>query len=309
MEATLEACQGVGAGDYDALVMVSGGKDSAILLHLLGQKFPGLRQLAFTIDNSFMSPVAMANAQQTVSRLGVDHVVSRPDPEVFVRGFRYACTHLEPAKGCFETVDRLDATLGFDLAKNFAACHRIPLVVFGFNPVQMSVYFGVDGWEVPDYLVRGETTTVIGRDLLEIFDEEHARYFWDPERHGDDRIPRLVAPLCVWHYNEEEVRQRVIELGLIEPGNDSALVTNNSVIQMMVVFDYLHLGYADFEPQFADMVRRGEADRRYWRNVFEILEYSAKTGWMIEGDLNRIATSLDIDWKYIVAEARRGAQR
>jgi hypothetical protein len=309
LEATLDNCQGTGVGDHDALIMVSGGKDSAILLHLIKQRFPGLRQLAYTVDNGFMSPVAMANAHQTVSRLGVDHIVSRPDSSVYARGFRFACTHLEAGKGCFATVDRIDGTLGFDLAKTFAARNGIPLVVFGFNPVQMSAYFGVDGWEVPDQVVREKTTSVIGRDLREIFDEVHLKYFWDPECHGEDRIPRMVAPLCAWQYNEEEVRERVIELGLIDPGNDSALVTNNSVIQMMVVFDYLHLGYADFEPQFADMVRRGEADARYWRNVFEMLEYSAKTGWMIEQDLNRIATSLDIDREQIVAARRRGAPR
>jgi hypothetical protein len=159
----------------------------------------------------------------------------------------------------------------------------------------MEAYFGIDGWEVPREIVRQKTTTVLGRGLFEVFDSSHARHFWDPARHGDDRIPRMIAPLCVWHYNEEQVRRRVIDLGLIDAGNDSALVTNNAVIQLMVVLDYLHLGYADFEPQFADMVRRGEADGHYWRNVFEMLEYSAKTGWMIEKDLDRIAHSLGID--------------
>ena len=54
------------------------------------------------------------------------------------------------------------------------------------------------------------------------------------------------------------------------------------------------LGYASFEPEFADMVRSGKASRRFWRNVFEMLEYSAKTGWMLDAELTRIVRELDL---------------
>lgn len=291
---TLSGFTRAGTGDYDALVMVSGGKDSALLLYELSQRFPTLRQLAFTVDNGFMSPVALDNARRYVAKLGIDHLVFRPKPSLYVKSFRHAIIHAEPGKGSFETVDRIDGQIGFDVCKNFAARNHIPLVLFGFNRIQMRAFFDVDGFQLPAALVGKPTTTVLGRPLAEVYDDDELGYFWDPERFDAVYRPRLVAPLAVWEYNEQTARDKTIDLGLIKPGNESALVTNNAVVTLMVALDYVRLGYADFEPQFADMIRRGEADRRYWLAVFEMLEYSAKTGWMIAAELDRIAASLGI---------------
>jgi hypothetical protein len=286
-----------GSGDYDALVMTSGGKDSAYLLWELNRRFPKLRLLAFTIDNGFMSPVALDNAVQNVTKLGIDYILCRPATSVFAKGFRYAITHLEANKGCLQTVDKIDGTIGFDLSKQFACRNRIPLILFGFNKAQMITFFGVDGYELPPERVFSKTTHLLGRRLSEIYDSEEVRHFWDPCRCQNENgvIPRLIAPLCLLDYNEEAVRAKVTELRLIEKGNDSALVTNNAIVQMMVILDYLRLGYADFEPECADMVRAGRADRLYWLHVFQMLEYSAKTGWMVEKDLDAIAARLGID--------------
>jgi hypothetical protein len=286
---------GKGAGNYDALVMVSGGKDSALLLYELVKRFPKLRQLAFTVDNGFMSPVALDNARRYVAKLGIDHFIFRPKPSLYVKSFRYAILHAAPDQGSFETVDRVDGQIGFDVCKNFAARNQIPLLLFGFNCIQMRAFFDVDDFQLPASLVNKPTTMVLGRPLAELYDDSELGYFWDAARFSEVDLPRLVAPLSVWEYNEQTARDKTINLGLIESGSESALVTNNAVVTLMVALDYVRLGYADFEPQFADMVRRGEADRRYWKAVFEMLEYSAKTGWMIADELNRIADSLGID--------------
>ena len=62
----------------------------------------------------------------------------------------------------------------------------------------------------------------------------------------------------------------------------------------MIVADYLRLGYASFEPEFASMVRAGKADRTFWRNVFEMLEYSARTGWLLGGEIDKQARSIGL---------------
>lgn len=295
LESLIGYYTGRGRGNYDALVMISGGKDGAFLLWELIRRLPQLRMLAFTIDNGFMSPVALGNATQNVTKLGIDHMVFRPAAAVFAKGFRYAIRHLEPGKGCLQTIDRIDGTIGFDASKQFACRNGIPLILFGFNHAQMRTFFGVDGFEVPGESVTKKTTHIIGKTLSAIYSDEELRHFWDPARFPESEVPRLLAPLCLMRYNEEEVRTKVTDVQLIDPGNDSPLVTNNAIVQMMVVLDYLHLGYADFEPECADMVRAGDADRRYWLHVFEMLEYSAKTGWLIEKDLDRIAARLDIN--------------
>jgi hypothetical protein len=63
---------------YDVLVPLSGGKDSTYVLYLCKKKF-GLRCLAVTFDNGFLSDLARENIKNTVEILGVDHIFYRPD--------------------------------------------------------------------------------------------------------------------------------------------------------------------------------------------------------------------------------------
>jgi len=58
-------------GEYDCLMLLSGGKDSSFALGQLIDS--GLRVLAFTLDNGFISDQAKANIDRVCTDLGVDH--------------------------------------------------------------------------------------------------------------------------------------------------------------------------------------------------------------------------------------------
>ncbi|MEO8040313.1 MAG: hypothetical protein ABI794_16215 [Betaproteobacteria bacterium] len=286
--------EGKGSGLYDAAVMLSGGKDSAFLIHELQRRYPGLRILALTIDNSFMSPVALDNARLSVTKLNVDHITLRLPESVYRRSFKFACTIVEPGQGCFETVDRIDADLGFSQAKIFAAQNRIPLLLSGLSWAQIELLFGVKSFEVPQDQAFEKISHTIGHPLEEIYDTREFQYWWDPERYPRQSWPRFIHPFYVWRHGEEEIKATVTELGLIEPGNESPLLTNNQIIPLMIVVDYLRIGYASFEPEFAQLVRESKASPGFWRNVFEMLEYSARTGWMLDKELDKIVRSIDL---------------
>jgi 3'-phosphoadenosine 5'-phosphosulfate sulfotransferase (PAPS reductase)/FAD synthetase len=64
---------------YDALVPVSGGKDSAYVLYLAVRKY-NLKVLTYTFDNGFMSPLAIDNIRRITESCGVDHVWVRHNP-------------------------------------------------------------------------------------------------------------------------------------------------------------------------------------------------------------------------------------
>ncbi len=63
---------------YDALVPISGGKDSLTVLHYLRTNYPDLRILAVTCHNGFHSEVAMEACVSIARQLGVEHRVWRP---------------------------------------------------------------------------------------------------------------------------------------------------------------------------------------------------------------------------------------
>ena len=58
---------------YDALVPISGGKDSSYTLHLC-KKVYGLNILAFTNNNGFHTDNARENVNKIVNKLGVEHI-------------------------------------------------------------------------------------------------------------------------------------------------------------------------------------------------------------------------------------------
>ena len=65
-------------GRYDALVPVSGGKDSLAVLDILRTRYPKLRLLAATLDNGFLADHALAASRTVCAALGVEHVLWQP---------------------------------------------------------------------------------------------------------------------------------------------------------------------------------------------------------------------------------------
>lgn len=77
---------------YDALVCLSGGKDSTYTLMLAVRKY-GLRTLAFTFDNGFLSAFALENIRGAVDVLAVDHIMMRPSAESMKSIVRASALH------------------------------------------------------------------------------------------------------------------------------------------------------------------------------------------------------------------------
>ena len=109
-------------GDYDCLVLFSGGKDSTYMLYKI--KDLGLKALAFTLDNGFLSEEAKANIRRVVQLVNVDHVFGTTPHmnEIFVdslKQFSNVCN------GCFKTI--------YTLATNLAHEKSIRYIITGLS--------------------------------------------------------------------------------------------------------------------------------------------------------------------------------
>lgn len=113
-------------GDYDCLLLFSGGKDSSYVLYRLVEM--GLKVLAFTFDNGYISATAFRNIQRITSSLGVDGVIGQTPlmPGIFVESLRKdhtVCT------GCFKALTTISTQV--------AVSKNIPLVVTGLSRGQI----------------------------------------------------------------------------------------------------------------------------------------------------------------------------
>ncbi|MBL4812924.1 MAG: amino acid adenylation domain-containing protein [Rhodobacteraceae bacterium] len=110
------------SGKYDAIVLLSGGKDSTYALY----RFAALTSniLTLTLDNGYISPEAKANITRVTDDLGVDHrFLTTPAMNAI---FADSLTrHSNVCQGCFKTI--------YTLALRVARDEGIPAIVTGLS--------------------------------------------------------------------------------------------------------------------------------------------------------------------------------
>lgn len=117
---------------YDALVPLSGGKDSTYVLYLAVKKYK-LNVMAYTYDNGFHSALARKNIEASVKKLGIDHVWVRHDPGLVRELYRTALIHSGEICGiCGVGIERsmLKISEGW----------KIPVILLGHTPTESNSF-------------------------------------------------------------------------------------------------------------------------------------------------------------------------
>ncbi|MFH0954123.1 MAG: hypothetical protein V1873_07320 [Verrucomicrobiota bacterium] len=114
---------------YDALVGLSGGKDSSWLAFQLTRRH-GLKCLGFTFDNGFLTDYARHNIDLVTRTLGIDHFFHKVDWDLQKRFYQQAVRSFgTPCPACSYSSYALSYKLAFE--------RQIPLVIHGRSRSQM----------------------------------------------------------------------------------------------------------------------------------------------------------------------------
>ena len=268
LKAALRDCRG--QGQYDALVCLSGGKDSLYLLYRLTTEYK-LNVLAFTTDVN-IPDIAWSNIRSTIAKLGCDHLVYRP-PDVFYRKlFRHLLQNQEQ-RGAVYTVSYVYAPLFEGDALKIAIEKGIPLVLAGYSPGQPEPERMV--YEFSLQLICETDWTPPALKKADIFTAADLERFWNPRRYPPGtRFPRYLAPFHAWPYDQEWVMKRVFELGLVTQRSHASPVHSNYPINWLLMYsDLRHFGFNPYAPEFSALIRRGKANRFYWRAMAPIIDF------------------------------------
>jgi hypothetical protein len=133
----------------------------------------------------------------------------------------------------------------------------------------------------------------LGIPLDEVFGDGERESWWDASRCPAERLPRVLLPLVAWDTTEDEIVSEVARLQLLDPRRSSPLMTNNALIPVIAMAEVARFGFCCWEVEFARMVREGRSERRYWLNLFEMMEYAAKTGRFL-GSVDQTLSRLDL---------------
>lgn len=247
---------------YDVIMAYSGGKDSSYTMKLLKELY-GLRILALTFDNHFISPAAKDNIAAFSDNLGIDRLCfSLPWPlarEIFV------CTSTRdifPLPTLLRASAICTACIGLvkSLVLKTALEMKIPLVAFGWSPGQAPAQSAI--MRTNPGLTRKSQAVFVNafpkaiRPRLapymipEIYYEEYA-----------ERFPVNIHPLAFFAYDEERIRGELETMGWRAPADTDS---NSSNCLLNGWANHCHLKRHGFHPyvwEIANLVRQEQLSR------------------------------------------------
>jgi len=114
--------------EYDALVPLSGGKDSTYILHLAVNIYK-LKVIAMTYDNGFLSQPAIENIEKAVKISKVRHIWRRPDMDVLKKIYKYMLLLTGDICGACDIGTKANI---IKVAEDLS----VPIVLYGTSPLE-----------------------------------------------------------------------------------------------------------------------------------------------------------------------------
>ena len=248
---------------YEGMIMMSGGKDSAYLAHMLKKRYD-VNLLAFIIDNNYEYPETFENAVAIAGKLDMPYVLYRQDPQRMRRYYRFLfCEESIAQQDCGQVCTFCGRFL-IRTAAEFARAMNIPLVFSGHNPEQIFL-MGESMESDPERLTIAEfTMAMLEEDTqkattawTESFSESRNGLF--PDALAPDGVT-LLFPFQHFPYEPERMMNMVRTELDWRPIKRFSKTYIASGCRLVKLWAYLaHCGgtnnYVDFE--FSSQVRQG----------------------------------------------------
>jgi len=313
-----------GHNHYDAVVGLSGGKDSAYVLHQMTSKYQA-NVLSITFDNGFLTDYAWRNIREIVRAAGVDHYVYRPDWEAFRGFYRAAVRKLgDPCVAC--------SLGGYVLSIRGCRNVRAPFFVHGRSPMQMFRHWypgtrdlgiGILRTNLEEHSVanlRKKYRTMIRKMrllLLYLVPNVSLRHRIFRELFGSrfrsyDLTPEFLAFFLFEPYDEREIVRHLEELdtGYRRPKNHAILGHGDCLIHDASAYLYeVNHGVNRVLPDVAAMLRQGSIDQD---DAYNILAANTPSEEDIEISIGHLLERLEMkrnEFEAVVNRLKRGASR
>lgn len=248
--------------EYDGIMCYSGGKDSTYTLMIAMQKY-GMKILAFTLDNGFISPVAFENIHRTVDYLGVDHITIRPSAKFFIPLVKASALNRIYSP---KTLVRISAichsciSLVNTAALKLALEKRIPFILAGFTLGQIpanSIFYK------NNYRFFQESREPYLKKLRDLIGPSVDEYFCisDSLLEQVESFPYNINLLCIEDPAEEEIYQGIEKIGWVSPKDVDGCSSN---CQLNAFNNFIHqktFEYNPYELELSHLIRKGKLSR------------------------------------------------
>ncbi|WP_203257038.1 non-ribosomal peptide synthetase [Hyunsoonleella ulvae] len=249
---------------YDCLSLLSGGKDSTYILAQLVNM--GMKVLAFTLDNGYISDQAKANIDRIVDRLGVDHIYGETEymNAIFVDSLK---RHKNVCNGCFKTI--------YTLSTKIALEHKIPFIVTGLSRGQFFETRLTEElfWDEDLDVTKIDDTILEVRKLYHQ-EEDAVKKLLDVSMFETDEVFDKVQFIDFYRYSDVSLEDMLKflneKVGWVRP-TDTGRSTNCLINQVGIYVHKKELGYSNYSFPYSWDVRLGHKTRD--ESLEEINEY------------------------------------
>ena len=280
---SLEKYRGKGK-KYDCIVAISGGRDSAFVLHQIVRKY-NMRTLALTVDSGFITEEGHRNIRAITEALGVDHVYLRDDEHIRAswRNLKimfHAWLKKPSINMIVPALNAADKTMNLQIYR-YARENGIPLVIGGNNIGNCSFeqehfktgYMGVFPDERGNYAMfdKVKLTTFFAWEFL----KNPGHYHWSViQSYVSGTLvyffesmlkPPEVDTLGFYDYiywNENEILSTITKIGWKGAGDTTATWRIDDMMYPLIDYIYLRLvGFNEFDEFYSKLIREGQISR------------------------------------------------
>jgi len=309
---------------YDAMVGLSGGKDSAYVLHQLTSKYQA-NVLSSTFDNGFLTDYAWRNVREIVRASGVDHYVYKPDWGAYRAFYRAAVRKLgDPCVAC--------SLGGYVLSIRGCRNVRTPFFVHGRSPMQMFRHWypgtrdpgiGILRTNLEEHSVADlrkkyrAMTRKIRLLLLYLVPNVSLRHRILRELFGSrfrsyDLTPEFLAFFLFEPYDEQEMVRHLeaLDMGYRRPENHAILGHGDCLIHDVSAYLYeVNHGVNRVLPDLAAMLRQGGIDQD---DAHDVLAANTPSEEDIEISIGHLLERLEMtrdEFEAVVSRLKRKAAK
>jgi hypothetical protein len=249
---------------HDCIVAFSGGKDSSYTLKFLAEE-RGLRCLAITIDNGFISPQARRNCQAVTEALGVESLMYTPATRFMSSMYLKSAT----TPGVHSRAAATRASAICNSCINLINTYMLKTALQMDVPIVAGGYIG--GQVPKDAAVLEISPTVYQRTRL-VTNARYADHFGEAAHHyfGIDEglirrsaIQRLVLlnPMLALAVSEEQIVAAIEPLGWQRARDTGRNSSNCRLNDLGILVHHREHGFNPYVAEIAEQVRMGLMSR------------------------------------------------
>ncbi|UCE66023.1 MAG: 7-cyano-7-deazaguanine synthase [Candidatus Zixiibacteriota bacterium] len=272
---------------YDALVAFSGGKDSTYLIYELKKTY-GLKILAFTFDNGFISENTFNNIRKVLEILDVDHIIFKPRYDLTKKIFlTSADSNIYPSQllkfgssiciSCIRIVNNISLKTAID--------KKIPMVMLGNSPGQLIQSESEIIYK--DNKIPYEMKKKLFKPLADkLGDDVYDFLLLNEEEYHTSPFPYTISPFPIIGYDEKIIYQAITKLGWRRPKDVDPNSSNCRLNSFGIVKHREKLNYHPYDYEMSMLVRLGKISRdEALRRVEDPEGLTIKLAKKVENDL------------------------